>query len=210
MVLNPTYFAFPSGPVGRACHVQAGFVRSGSYSQVLRCFQSATSPYAYIIRGFSAVSAGVQLGVYVYMKNIAAGSSISFTVNVYGVSGLYTSFVSSAAMGTNTFTSTSMSSSVYTFQRYYTTYQSSLYTSYYYEVEGTFTLRSTSLTGSTHSINIVNPWSTSAGSTRLIYRLNNSATNSWIETSVGTTVGSETPYYLPNPSNAAYYINSSS
>lgn len=210
VVLNPTYFAFPSGPVGRTCRVQVGFVRSASSSQVLRCFQSATSPYAYIIRGFSAVAAGVQLGVYVYMKNVAAGTNVPFTVNVYGVSGLYTSFVSSASIGSNTFISTSSSNSVYTFPRYYSTYESSLYSNYYYEIEGTFTLRSTSLTSSAHSINIVNPWTSSGGNTRLIYRLNNSATNSWIETTPGTVSGTETPYYLPNPSNAAYYINSSS
>lgn len=210
VVLNPTYFAFPSGFVGRQCHVQAGFVKSSSYNQVLRCFQSATSPYAYIIRGFSAVTAGTQLSLYVYMKNIAAGTSISFTVNVYGVGGLYSSFVSSASIGSNTFTSTSLSSNVYTFNRYYVTYQSSLYSTYYYEVEGTFTLRSASLSTSSHAINIINPWSSSGGNTRLIYRLNNSATNSWIETSPGATVSSETPYYLPSPSNAAYHINASS
>ena len=72
-----------------------------------------------MIRGFASVTAGTQLGVYVYMKSIAAGTNLAFTVNIYGVGGLYTSFVSSAAIGTQTFSSTSAPNGLATWNRYF-------------------------------------------------------------------------------------------
>jgi hypothetical protein len=197
VVLNPSYFSFPSGSVGRSCNVEIGFARSSNNQQVLRCYQSSTSPYAYIIKGFTNIMSGVQMGVYVYMNSVAAGTNVPFTVNIYGVSGLYSSFITSANILTNNiFTSTYMSLNVYTLKRYFVDYQSSPYTSYYYEIEGTFNLRVTSLTSSIYALYITNPWTTSVGNTRLLYRLNTSSTNAWIETAATSISASVTSYAL--------------
>jgi hypothetical protein len=129
-VLNPSFFSFPTGTVGRQCFVESGFVRSTK--SPLRCFQSSTSPYAYVVRGFSSVAASTQLGVYVYMRNTAAVSNTAFTVNVFGVEGLYTSYVSSASIGSQTFSSSNAPSTIYTVPRYYLPYLSKTHSDYYF------------------------------------------------------------------------------
>lgn len=134
---------FTSNIIGDCRVAGSGFVKSTVTTSVLRCYRALDG---FVIAGFKAISPSASLSVYFYVKSLVAVTASDISVNIYGVYRDNSTSISSAVIQSLTHTTGTYPTNVLRVQQMVTNYYRSINgLSRYYEIEGTFKLRSTDL-----------------------------------------------------------------
>ena len=124
------------------CRVGSGFVRSSNDNNALRCFRQSQG---YRIAGFSAISASTTIQVYFKLTALAAINNSPIQFDIFGIYLDNTTRISLANIGTINISASTMPNYLLKFQSMVIPYWASIQSTNYYMIEGTFNLRSSTL-----------------------------------------------------------------
>ena len=186
---------FTSNMIGN-CRLGSGFVKSSNYLVTLRCIRAKNG---YIITGFNSISASTTLTAYFYLKSLVAVTSSAVSIDIFGIYRDNSTRIALSNISTITHPNGSYSTTLYRIpemtRNYYTSFNGQYY---YYEFEGSLTLRAQNLLNSGMSIFITDPY-VMYGDRRLTIKKNTSTVTGWTELTDGGCTGStRCRYYLPN------------
>ncbi len=136
------------------------------------------------------------------MKSIIAVTAADMSVDIYGIYRDNSTRISNANIAQLTHASSPYPTSLQRVDETVTPYYRSFYSYYgehhYYEIEGTFILRASNLSGSSMSIFITEPSMQQWGTRRLLIKKNSTAVTGWTEMTMETSCSSQCRWYLPN------------
>jgi hypothetical protein len=119
-----------------------GFVHSTVDSSAMRCFRQSQGLR---IVGFAGLASATSVSVYFKLTSIASSASSAISADIFGIYNNNNTRISLAQISTITITSSTMPVYLYKYETMVIPFFASLYSNNYYLIEGTFNLRSTTL-----------------------------------------------------------------
>ena len=158
-----------------ACRVGAGFVRSANDYSALRCYKQSQG---FRIAGFAAISVSTSIQIYFKLTALTSSASSNIDADVFGKYLDNTTRIALANINTITVTASNVPNYLLKFQSMVIPYFATLHTNEYYLLEGTFNLRTTTLTNPDY-LYITEPGWSIYGSRRLLIKQNISSVTGW-------------------------------
>ncbi len=160
-----------------SCRVGSGFARPTSSTSALRCYRQSQG---FRIAGFSTIAASTSIQIYFKLTALSSSASSAIDADIFGIYLDNTTRIALANINTITITASSVPPSLLKFQSTVTPYFAKLYNNNYYLVEGTFSLRSSTLNNPDY-LYITEPGWTIYGDRRLLIKQNTSSVTGWTQ-----------------------------
>ena len=188
-MFDKNYF---TSDIGAHCRLGSNFGKSSNYNSVLRCYRTSEG---FRLVGFNTISASTSVSLYFFLKSTAAVTNSNIQVDIFGKYEDNTTRISLSGVGSLTTTSGSVPSVLYRYEQVTEPYLASVYTTNYYEIEGSFNLRKTNMTAP-YWLYFDEPSWTVYGNRRLLIKENSTSVEGWTEL-YGQATGSYYRYIFP-------------